>query len=155
MTDAGKIAFKNRLKHYCHSMIEQRVNAARHAIANAQQSANSEEKSSAGDKYETSRAMNHLDKDMYSHQLAEYLKELSLLNAVDTGVIHREINVGSFISCPTVSFFIAAGLGKQMVDDKMILFISPNAPVAKQLLHKKGGENFLFNGVHTTINELY
>jgi hypothetical protein len=39
-------------------------------MESAQQSANSEEKSSAGDKYETSRAMGHLEKDMHARQLA-------------------------------------------------------------------------------------
>ena len=45
-------------------MIKQRIAAATLAIENAQSAANAEEKSSAGDKYETSRAMSHLEKDM-------------------------------------------------------------------------------------------
>jgi hypothetical protein len=155
MTDIEKITFKNRLKQFVQTIIEQRIHAVRIAIDNAQQSANSEEKSSAGDKYETSRAMNHLAKDMHARQLAENLKELSVLQAVDTGTIHCDVNNGSFIECTEVSFFIAAGLGKQVIDGRPILFLSPNAPVAKLMLHKKIGDGFVFNGQYTEIKELY
>jgi hypothetical protein len=155
MTDSEKIAFKNRLKQIGQAIIEQRINAARIAIDNAQQSANNEEKSSAGDKYETSRAMNHLEKDMHARQLAENLKELSVLHAVDTGHIHNEVSNGSFIVCRGVSFFIAAGLGKQLVDDQIVLFLSPHAPVAKLVLHKKTGDSFVFNGQYTAIEDVY
>ena len=155
MTDTEKIAFKNRLKQIGQAIIEQRINAARIAIDNAQQSANNEEKSSAGDKYETSRAMNHLEKDMHARQLAENLKELSLLHAVDTGHIHHEVSNGSFIVCKDFSFFIAAGLGKQSIDDHVIFFLSAHAPVAALILQKKTGDSFIFNGQQTVIENVY
>lgn len=155
MTDTEKIAFKNRLKQIGQVIIEQRINAARVAIDNAQQSANNEEKSSAGDKYETSRAMNHLEKDMHARQLTENLKELSELQAVDTGRIHNEASNGSFVVCKGFSFFIAAGLGKQLVNDQVILFLSPHAPLATLILHKKTGDGFVFNRQHTVIEDVY
>jgi hypothetical protein len=155
MTDTEKIAFKNKLKQFGQGIIEQRINAARIAIDNAQQSANSEEKSSAGDKYETSRAMNHLEKDMHARQLVENLKELSVLHAVNVSIVYNEVTNGSFVKCTEVSFFIGAGLGKQSMDDQVILFLSPHAPVAKLMLHKKIGDGFVFNRLNTVINDLY
>ncbi|HMC85967.1 MAG TPA: hypothetical protein VKI61_10590 [Chitinophagaceae bacterium] len=69
MTAADKILFKNNLKQFCQLTIEQRIAAAKEIIQNVQEAANNEEKSSAGDKYETGRAMGHLQKDMHSRQL--------------------------------------------------------------------------------------
>jgi transcription elongation GreA/GreB family factor len=155
MTEPGKTDFKKRLKQIAQGIIEQRIQVARIAIENAQHSANSEEKRSAGDKYETSRAMSHLEKDMQARQLAENLKELSILQAVDTGIVFNEVSNGSFVTCESASFFIAAGLGKQVIDGKVILFLSPHAPAAKLMLHKKIGDGFVFNGLHMQITDLY
>jgi hypothetical protein len=146
MTQQEKIIFKNKLKQFCHNMIEQRIEAAKALIQNAQQAANSEEKSSAGDKYETSRAMSHLERDMQTRQLTENLKELSMLHAISTNTIYDTTTAGAFVQCAEISFLVAAGLGKQIIDGETILFLSPNAPLAKLLEHKKAGDKFLFNG---------
>jgi hypothetical protein len=155
MTIAAKIQFKNQLKQFCRQQIENRIIAAKQAISNAQESANNEEKSSAGDKYETGRAMGHLQKDMHARQLPEYVKELSSLLAVNAGVLYDHATTGAFIETGNTSFFIAAGLGKQMIDGKQIFFLSPNAPLSNTLLNKKKGDGFVFNGVAVVIESVF
>ena len=155
MTDHQKILFKNKLKHIGESIIRQRINAAKLAIEDAQAAANNEEKSSAGDKYETSRAMNHLEKDMQSRQLAENVKELATLHAVEVNKIYTAGEPGAFLQCLGVSFFIAAGLGKQMVETQTVFFLSPKAPLAGLLCNKKAGDHFLFNQADTKILDVY
>lgn len=155
MTDPEKIAFKNRLKLAGEHIIEQRVAAAKTLIDEAQAAANSEEKSSAGDKYETARAMNQLEKEMHSKQLAQQLKELALLHEVRTDVVYAHATTGACIDCSGTIFFIAAGLGKQTIDGKLIIYLSPQAPLAKQLQHKKAGDQFVFNGKDTVIEAIY
>lgn len=150
-----KIAFKNRLKLAAQQLIEQRIAAAKKLIDNAQEAANSEEKSSVGDKYETARAMNQLEKEMHSKQLGQQIRELALLHEVKTEVIYAVATMGACIECADLTFFIAAGLGKQTVDGKLIIFLSPQAPLAKLLQNKKAGESFVFNGKETVIERLY
>ena len=60
---------KKLLIAHCTALLVQRITVSETAMKNAQESANSEDKSSAGDKYETSRAMGHLDRDMNAKQL--------------------------------------------------------------------------------------
>lgn len=155
MTNAEKLNFKQLLKQFCQSQIEQRITAARLAIDNAQQAANNEEKSSAGDKYETSRAMSHLEKDMHSRQLASYLKELSALHEVAIDKLYTSACTGAFIECEEKYFFIAAGIGKQQVADKTIFFLSPHAPLTTAVSGKKAGEAFEFNGNSATILTIF
>ena len=155
MTEPEKIAFKNTLKLAAQQIIEQRIAVAKTLINNAQEAANSEEKSSAGDKYETSRAMSQLEKEMHSRQLAQQIHELALLNAVKTDVIYTMVTTGACIECAETVFFLAAGLGKQTVEGKEIIFLSPQAPLAKQLHHKKAGEHFVFNGKEIAISAIY
>lgn len=155
MDTAGKIAFKNKLKGFCQKSIEDRINAVKEAMKNAQDAANSEEKSSAGDKYETGRAMGHLQKDMHAGQLGGYLKEQAGLHAVNTSIVYDHIAAGAFVQTDTLTFFIAAGLGKQIIDGQPVFFISPHAPLAAQLQHKKNGDSFSFNKQDLLITDIF
>ena len=155
VTEPEKIAFKSKLRQAAQLIIEQRITAAKTVINNAQEAANNEGKSSAGDKYETARAMNQLEKEMHSKQLAQQLKELALLHEVKTDLVYGAATSGACIECAGMIFFIAAGLGKQTIDGKLIVFLSPQAPLAKQLQHKKAGDHFVFNGGETTIETVY
>jgi hypothetical protein len=155
MNQEEKIAFKNRLKQFCNDTINKRIEVAKVAIENAQHAANDEEKSSAGDKYETGRAMNHLEREMHARQLSENLKELSTLHAINTNAIYNIVAAGAFVKCTEISFFIATGLGKQMIDSETILFLSPNAPLTKVMEHKKPGDKFIFSGKDIFVIEVY
>lgn len=155
MTRQEMTAFKTKLKKAGELLIAERIAIAKAAVDNAQEAANSEDKSSAGDKYETGRAMGHLEKDMYARQLAENIRELDKLQKVNTDVIYTTAQTGALIRCKAHSFFIAAGLGKQVIDDRTIFFLSPDAPLAKLLMHKKVKDSFLFNKTDTVILEIY
>ena len=155
MTTAEKLQLKSRLKQFALDLIGQRIAVAREAIDQAQQSANQEEKSSAGDKYETSRAMSHLQKDMHSRQLAENRKELADLHAVNVDALYTSAVPGAFIDCGGIHFFIAAGLGKHVIEGRTVYFLSPNAPLAQQLQQKRTGDSFLFSKNSTVITDLY
>jgi len=155
MTREEMITFKTRLKKAGELLITERIAMAKSAVDNAQEAANSEDKSSAGDKYETGRAMGHLEKDMYARQLAENIRELDKLQKVNTDIIYTAAQTGALVKCQTYAFFIAAGLGKQVTDGQTIFYLSPDAPLTKLLLHKKAGDNFLFNKMDTAILEIY
>ena len=62
---------RQQLLSQCQIVVHQRIASAQDAIRMAQDSANEEGKSSAGDKYETGRAMAQLEIEKASSQLAE------------------------------------------------------------------------------------
>jgi hypothetical protein len=155
MTNAEKLAFKGRLKQWGLDLIGQRIRTSTEAMDAAQQAANNEEKSSAGDKYETSRAMGHLQKDMHARQLAESVKELAALHAIPIDSLYSSAQIGAFLTAGDTGFFIGIGLGKQIVDGQTILFLSPQAPLAKSLLGVKPGDSVLFNQRTTLIHDVF
>jgi hypothetical protein len=63
--------------------------------------------------------------------------------------------MGACIECAGHLFFIAAGLGKQTIDGKPIIFLSPQAPLAKLLQNKRAGDSFVFNAKETVIEKIY
>ena len=121
----------------------------------AQEAANIEEKSSAGDKYETARAMNQLQKDMLAGQLQSNRQELAALLSIDCSVLKKTVTNGACIQTKGFIFFIAAGLGKQLAGGKDIIFLSAHAPLALSLLNKKAGDGFLFNKGTATIESIF
>ncbi len=155
MTDTEKIAFKQRLKRWALDLIGQRIATSKEAIDEAQEAANNEGKSSAGDKYETGRAMGHLQQEMHARQPTEYVKELAILHSVNTDTICPEGRSGAFLQGEKTSFFIAAGLGKQVVEGQTIFFLSPQAPLAKILQNKKPGDSLIFNNINTVIQIVF
>ncbi|GGH60887.1 transcription elongation GreA/GreB family factor [Filimonas zeae] len=155
MTKEAQLAFKQQLKQFAEQQLQQRITVIREKMEAAQQSANNEEKSSAGDKYETSRAMNHLEKEMHGKQLAENLKELSLLYEISVSSLHDKVIPGTVVQCKAVCFFIAAGLGKQTIANTLVIFLSPHAPLAAQLRQKQVGDTWEFNKQLLTIEAIF
>ena len=150
-----KRKYKIKLHQHAVEIIRKRTADTMLLIKNAQASANSEEKSSAGDKYETSRAMSHLEKDMYAKQLAANNRELAALLSIDCDTLYHSVMTGCVVNSNDISFFIAAGLGKITFEGRNIYFLSPGAPFAKILLNKRAGDGFIFNNEPMIIEEIF
>jgi len=155
MTKEHKLQYKKRLHQYGITILQERIDATMLAMQNAQAAANSEEKSSAGDKYETGRAMSHLEKDMHARQLVANQNELASLLSVQCNTIHSIVSTGSIVIFNGFTFFIAAGLGKIIFDGEAVYLLSPSAPVAKLLLTKIVGDKMNFNNKEIIIENIF
>lgn len=147
--------WKRQIKETATAILEKRIAGSVLAMNQAQESANSEDKSSAGDKYETSRSMGQRDRDMYAGQLAQARQELAFLNNIDTEMLHENAGTGTVIFTGKLVFFIALGLGMADLNDRKIVFLSAQAPLAGVLKTKKKGSTFLLNGQELEILELF
>lgn len=155
MNAQQKIDFKNTLKQQCVEIIKQRIASSHRSMENAQMAANEEEKSSVGDKYETGRAMNHIEKDMHAKQLSVNKKDMAGLLAVNCDEIYQNIKPGCFVKCTGISFFIAACVGKITIEEETVFLLSPHAPFVKMLYNKKAGSKVLFNGKEFEIEDIF
>jgi hypothetical protein len=136
-------ALKIKLHEHCIALLEERIAGAEKAMHQAQESANSEDKSSAGDKYETGRAMSQIARDMNAKQLKtaqDDLKELKKCNPAKT------INIagkGALIfSDNGPLIYVASGIGLIGFDAYKIAVISAQSPLAAELMNKKPGDTF-------------
>ena len=150
-----KLQWKQELKTACIAILQQRIINAQQAMQQAQESANSEDKSSAGDKHETARAMSQLDRDMHAKQLEETKSELQVINALNSETLHDKIGIGSVAICSDYLFFISLGLGTTVINGYKVVFLSPKAPLAIQLNQKKVKDQFIFSGKLTEIIEVF
>jgi hypothetical protein len=133
----------------------QRIEAAKGAMDQAQEAANGEGKSSAGDKYETSRAMGQLEAGMNARQLDEAQRELAFISGIDAEIIFDTIKTGSIVETEKFLYFISTGLGNLVVDKLNVVFVSPSSPVAKLIEGKKTGDNLSINNQSVKILNVY
>lgn len=116
-----------------------------------QQSANEETKSTAGDKYETGRAMAQLEIEKYTLQLADVQRMKQDLTRIDSIEKSDTIRTGSLVFTNRGNFYIAINTGEHHVDHKTIFTISPVAPIAQKLMGLASKDSFIFNSMDFTV----
>ncbi len=129
----------------CVEYVTQRIETAQQALCYAQESANAEEKSSAGDKYETGRAMAHLEREKALEQLNESMKlKLALEKVSQTSVADR-VTLGSIVFTNANNFYLAISAGKLICEGVEFIALGPTSPLGVLLLGRQKGDQFFFN----------
>ena len=127
------------------------MTSAQTAIQELQDAANAETKSSAGDKYETGRAMAQREVDMLGHQLKEaeklHLKLKGLSNVRSEG----KVIPGSLVNTSSGDFYIAISMGLVTRDQMEYFIVSSDSPIGRELLGKRKGDSFVWNSRSGTI----
>jgi len=119
----------------------------------AQESANAEGKSTAGDKYDTARAMSHRERDLYAKQLSESLHLKKILDGIDVSksTTTTTIESGSLVETSLGNYFMSVGLGSIKLEEITVFALSPISPIGKLILGKSKGESVQFNGKELEI----
>ena len=145
---------KQQLYQLCVAYIEQRIDTAQEAIRIAQTSANDETKSSAGDKYETGRAMMQLEIEKNTVQLAEAIKLKQLLQQINPDKETTSVQLGSMVTTNQGNFYIAISAGQLTLKGKTYFAISASTPIGIKLMGQQKGAQFIFNNKTYTIEAI-
>lgn len=137
---------KNTLLQLCVAYVQNRIDNAEQAIQSAQQASNDDTKSSAGDKYETSREMMQQDTNRNIAQLTEASKLMVALNRININGNSTVAENGSLIITNNGNFFLAVSAGTLSVDDRPYFAVSIASPIGTLIRGKKAGERFTLNG---------
>ena len=148
------IATKKRLLTECVERVNNRLEEINAAIEQAQEAITNETKSSAGDKYETSREMIQQDFNRYHTQLLQSKRDWIALQQLSTE--HKEmVDVGAVVVTEKMTYFIAVSLGQHTFEGKDLMVISPSSPIGKLFQDRRAGESISFNGVQHVIQAIY
>ncbi len=128
----------------CKREVAARIKTAQDELQSYSAQSNEETKSSAGDKYETARAMIHLEKEKMSIQLNESMKLKQVLDMIKP--TSDASGMGRLIVTDQGRFFISASLGLVKVSDWQYFVLSPVAPLGKLLASAKINVPLTFNG---------
>lgn len=130
----------------CLSFIQQRIVTAETALQQAREASNDDTKSSAGDKYETSREMMQQDIDRNNRLLMDAEENLRLLKSLEMGETEQKhIRHGSLVYTDNGNFYLSVSAGHLVANGVDVFAISTASPIGKLMLNKKVDENFSFN----------
>ena len=139
---------------HCLALVRERIAQVEAGIADARASAQSDTKSSAGDKHETSRAMAQLEIDKQQVSLGNLLAMQDVLMRLDPTRTHARMGEGALVRTDSGLFYVTVGLGRIVVAGQDVQVISPQAPLVAVLKGVNLGGSALFNGRKHTLLEV-
>lgn len=145
---------KDILLNKCLEVIRERIKSAEQAIVSAKEASQDDTKSSAGDKYETTREMMQQEISRNESQLFESRKlEHTLMQLPKTSNTDIVQN-GSLVYTTIGNFFISAGAGQFEVDGLNYFTISAVSPLGRALAGTKRDGEVDFKGRQYQIKEI-
>ena len=145
---------KASLYQLCLKFIEGRIETAETALRQAREASNDDTKSSAGDKYETSREMMQQDIDRNKRLLIDAEENQKLLSSIKDVPPSESARNGSLVITDQGSFYLSISAGQLQLNEKTFFAISAVSPIGKLLLGKHGGDKFDFNGKKYLIKQV-
>jgi len=127
-------------------LIEKKIETIENEIALSEETMGDFCKSSAGDKYETDRAMAHLEISKNQQQLDLNIRLKTQLLTIELSKNQKAIDVGSYVITSKGDFFISIALGTVKADFGSFYAISLGSPFGTKLKGKKVGDSITING---------
>jgi transcription elongation GreA/GreB family factor len=138
----------------CRAEIIAKKEAIEQEMEKLKVSLGAETKSSAGDKYETSREMMNQEKGKLQSQMAVLNQQLETLSKINISIKNQIVGLGSIVRTTSALYFISISYGKITIGEDQVFMISAITPLAQQMINKKEGEEVSWNGKIILIEEI-
>ena len=125
------------------AILLEKIESIRKELDQLQESAESETKSSMGDKYETAREMVQLERNKLGIQLDQLSNQVAILKSIPLNTTISQAALGAYIRTDRGDYLLSTGLGKVDVGQSMIL-LSAGAPLGQAMLGLGKGDQFTF-----------
>jgi len=110
-----------------------------------------ETKSSAGDKFETSREMMSQSRQSIASRMDACKEQLYFLSQLEAKSSSKGVSSGSLVETNEGYFFFGLALGNLSFQNKQVIALSFQSPLGMAFLNKKIGDNVEFRGRRYTI----
>lgn len=145
---------RQKVYHGYMELLSTKVELLLQKIAELKEGLQSETKSTAGDKYETGRAMIHIEQENLGRHLSALREQRAALEHIDIELYTGKIIAGSLVRTNKGYLFPGVALGKLLVDDIPVFALSPAAPLGLQLMGLGVGGRATINKEVYTIEEI-
>lgn len=146
---------KKHLSAACEAYVEAKLQTVQRAIDDLEAALKLETKCSMGDKYETGRAMLHLEFEKLAGQYEEFKKLRKTVSIIPTGGTDKTVGFGSAVKTSLGNYFISIPAGQLTVNEEKFYAVGANAPIAQILFQKTAGDRVTFNGRDILIEEIF
>ena len=145
---------KSILFEKCRDYLKERISRIKSSLTDLDEALANETKSSAGDKYETSREMINAEINQLSSQLKQFKEQEEILELAIQRKESGKIQLGSLVKTTAANYLICISVGKLEVENETYFAIGANSPIAKNMLGKTEGDSFSFQQKEILIREV-
>lgn len=146
--------FKEQVHQQFIQLISEKIAMLKTAIADLRNSSANETKSSAGDKYETARAMLQIDINQLSKQLQEAQTQKAIFDKIDIYTDSKQVIAGSLVKTNKGYLFLSIAAGKIIVSGETVFALSPQSPLGLKLLGLKVNDKASINNTIYQIEQI-
>lgn len=146
---------KQQLVNACLEYVEERMSKVEAAIKDLEAALKLETKCSMGDKYETGRAMLHLEFEKLSGQHGQYQKLKKTVRMIEVKKPQQAAGFGTVVETGKGNYFISIPAGEIKLENEVFYAVGAGAPIALALAGKKVGDMVIFNGNKLNITGIY
>jgi transcription elongation GreA/GreB family factor len=135
-------------------LLEDRISTASEAVKSVMESRDSDEKNSAGDKHETSRAMIEIELEKATAQEARIRQMKADLKRIDLTNVHTRIGVGSLVETSNGLYFLGIAWGAVKINEATVYCISVLSPIGELLKGRIAGDEITFQDKQIAIHKV-
>ncbi|MDI9340948.1 MAG: hypothetical protein QM534_10305 [Sediminibacterium sp.] len=135
----------------CLTLLQDKRHALMAAIQQVNEAIAGEQKSTAGDKHEVSKAILQAEQEKLYGQLQALDQQLADTQRLPRVSATEHVGTGSLILTNQGYFFIGCALGKLTADNETVICLSANAPLAKALVGGVVNDVILLNNQQYSI----
>jgi hypothetical protein len=145
---------KSELLQKAQGLLREQIQDVQRQLSQLQESSETEEKSSAGDKFETHQEMLNQTRDMLQKSLAKDKILLAQLNAVPIKKLDR-IEEGAMVDFPFGKIWVSVAIGKVSLNGVDYQLVSRDSPLINAIWNLKSGDTYEFRGKKEKIVAVY
>ena len=146
---------KHKLLSKIKQSLDQKIASSLLEVESIKESKNNDTKSSAGDKFETGRAMAQQELDKQVKALQRLLKMKEMLLQIKMDKEYRKVEFGSLVYTNHGNYLMAIAYGQVQQEEEAFYVISLISPLAQAMLGKPTGEDFQFQDKEYSIQAIY
>lgn len=146
---------RKELLQACSEYVEARTKGIENVIKNLAAALKLETKCSMGDKYETDRAMLHLEFEKVAGQAENYKLLQKTLRSIPYVGKNDVVSFGSVVKTTVANYFIAIPAGEIIVRGEKFYAVGASSPIAQNLKGNKAGKTIIFNGKEILLKEVF
>ncbi|MFC0262049.1 hypothetical protein [Fontibacter flavus] len=135
------------------AMLKDQIADIQRQLTELQESSEVEEKSSAGDKFETHQEMIHQTRNILEKRLSSSKVMLNQLNAVPVKPM-ESVQEGALFKVEMGNIWVSVPFGKISLDGIDYQLVSPDSPLVAALWNLKQGESGEFRGKKIKVIDL-
>ena len=145
---------KKKLHTHCNNYIQEKLKLLEKRKVELKIALESEDKSSAGDKHETGRAMIQIEREKLGKQILLNEDVIKKLISFEENIKTDFVSLGSIVVTDNLNYYLSIPAGFLKIESKTYYCVSPISPIGSLLLGKKIKDQIYFNKRTSKILEI-